>query len=765
MKINFVIKISFFGLIMASVSLFAQSNSRWVNMTSYTTIKDISINESGITAATDNAMFIYNPNSGEFTKFSTIDGLSGEKVTAFYYHQPSGQYFLAHTNGKIEILKKDNKIFQENALFTSPLPEPRKYIFKIASHQNLLYLAMSYGITTYDMEKLEFSDTYYIGTSGVDLKIHDIIIFNNYLFAASHGQGIKYIEVDDPLKTDPTHWKQIDHGIWTFLVEFNGNLYGIKGRTVYEINHNHTIPVYTAPGTIKDIDSDNDYLYIGLQNRVIRLNPAFNNSEIFISNNYAFKLTSITAKDNKLYIGTREHGILVTPAQPPGNYTSVYPNSPLYNRPFATDTYNGNIWVVYGDYNDYYNPYPLDYLGISHYIDGRWINTPYDAFKTPTLTDVKINKQDTSQVFFGSYHSGLMEFRNGSLYKKYDSTNAPFDSIVTPDGQVHYSYRISPLLFDSDNHLWMAQGLVKKAIHQYDLQGHWQSYTPSELFAKNDGTSQMEFDRDGNLWLATYSMGVVGFNPQTQQTVMLTSRNNLPFEGNFFNTTALAIDKENVLWAGTLNGLRILRNPSRAFTDPDIQLEKIIIELEELEGQDNQGTELLLNTEITEIVVDGSNNKWIGTTGAGVFYFSPDGQQTIYRFTSQNSPLPGNSIYDIAVDPLTGLVIFSTDNGLIGFKGDATESMQNLDKAYVYPNPVLTHRHPHLIIRNLISDLNVKITDIEGNLVYETVSKGGSVRWNLRNFKGRKVASGVYLILLTDKDATHTKVLKTLIIN
>jgi hypothetical protein len=110
------------------------------------------------------------------------------------------------------------------------------------------------------------------------------------------------------------------------------------------------------------------------------------------------------------------------------------------------------------------------------------------------------------------------------------------------------------------------------------------------------------------------------------------------------------------------------------------------------------------------------------------------------------------------------LVLFSTDKGLVGFKGDATESKDNLSKAYVYPNPLNMKRNERLVIRNLMSGINVKITDVEGNLVYETRAKGGTVIWNLKNFGGRKVSSGVYLIFLTDENADNTKVLKALII-
>jgi len=565
---------------------------------------------------------------------------------------------------------------------------------------------------------------------------------------------------------DITQWRQIDTGSWSLLEDFNGKLYGVKDQQLYEIDGNSVRSVYEASAPIVDIagDDESGAFYAALSYVVVQFNASFGTTDRYWRNTeYPFNATSVYGKNGTLYIGTQEFGILKT--SEPGQYTPVHPNSPLRNTPFAADIRDGYLWVVYGNYDELYNPYPLERYGISTYRDGRWTNIPYSAFEAASLTDVKIKPSDTSVVFVGSFHDGLLEFRNGQLYKKYDNTNAPIPPIVIGD-RVLNDFRISPLEWDKDENLWMFQGLVMEGIHRFDGRDNWQNYSFETLMDTpfNEGTAQMDFDADGNLWLATHRLGVVGLNPETGQMIALTEHNGIPYEGSYRNTQAAVVDKNNVLWIGTLNGLRILRNPARAFTDPDIQTEKIIIELEELEGQDNQGTELLLNTEISEIMVDGANNKWIGTTNAGLFYFSEDGQETIYHFTEENSPLPDNSIYDIAIDPVTGLVVISTGRGLIGFKGDASEATDNLDEAYAYPNPAVMTRHSYLIIRNLMSDVSLKITDIEGNLVYETRTKGGSVRWDMTNFAGQKVASGVYLILITDEEKQHTKVLKVVII-
>jgi hypothetical protein len=64
----------------------------------------------------------------------------------------------------------------------------------------------------------------------------------------------------------------------------------------------------------------------------------------------------------------------------------------------------------------------------------------------------------------------------------------------------------------------------------------------------------------------------------------------------------------------------------------------------------------------------------------------------------------------------------------------------------------------------LLNRANVKITDIEGNLVHEAVSEGGTIEWDTTAFGKYKVASGVYMIFISAEDGVETKVKKVMII-
>ena len=64
----------------------------------------------------------------------------------------------------------------------------------------------------------------------------------------------------------------------------------------------------------------------------------------------------------------------------------------------------------------------------------------------------------------------------------------------------------------------------------------------------------------------------------------------------------------------------------------------------------------------------------------------------------------------------------------------------------------------------MIDKANVKISDIEGNLVHEVIAEGGTIEWDTTAFGKYKVASGVYMIFISADDGSETKVKKVMII-
>jgi ligand-binding sensor domain-containing protein len=318
---------------------------------------------------------------------------------------------------------------------------------------------------------------------------------------------------------------------------------------------------------------------------------------------------------------------------------------------------------------------------------------------------------------------------------------------------------------------------VDRPLKSYDPNtGQWQGFDfteiiPSGLFDEL-GFSDIVVDRNGTKWIGGLRSGVIGFNENEGviKNIFDEEIANLPDPA----VKSLAIDNRNQLWIGTIRGLRVLYNTSNFFESNSVTTHPIII------LEDGIPKELLQFQYVADIKVDGANNKWVATIGSGLFYFSSDGQETIHHFTNDNSPLPSNNIIDLSIDNNNGVIYIATDRGLVSFKSGGSKPQESLTNAFVYPNPVrptFNDLDEKIKIKDISENVNIKITDIEGNLVAEAQSNtnlrykgynleidGGTAYWNGRNLANNSVASGVYLIMLSDLDSLETRVLKLMVV-
>ena len=409
-------------------------------------------------------------------------------------------------------------------------------------------------------------------------------------------------------------------------------------------------------------------------------------------------------------------------------------------------------------------PFSLRYNGISKYTDNKWLNIPYKDVHFPDrevsdLVRITVNPAKENQIFVSSYNSGLLKIENDKLINHYDQNNSGLESLVVPGAPNYKSVRIEQSAFDKMGNLWMTNGLIANGLKVLKPDGQWQSYNMESILENyfESRLGKLIIDKNGTKWIGTITDGLIAFNEKGNIFKKIKLG---PEEGNLpVNDVRVAtIDNRNQLWIGTKRGLRILSSVDR-FLNSDQMITNPIIILE-----DGLAQELLFEQFITDIVVDGANNKWIGTTDSGIFLFSPNGQETIYHFTTTNSPLPSNTVNDIDINGKTGEVFIATDKGMVSFQGISTKASQDLNNVIVYPNPVRPEFEGTVKISGLLNKCNVKITDIEGSIVYETFAEGGTIEWDTTAFGKYKVASGVYMIFISAQDGVETKVKKVMII-
>ena len=84
---------------------------------------------------------------------------------------------------------------------------------------------------------------------------------------------------------------------------------------------------------------------------------------------------------------------------------------------------------------------------------------------------------------------------------------------------------------------------------------------------------------------------------------------------------------------------------------------------------------------------------------------------------------------------------------------------------YAYPNPVREGYQGYIAVKGLISNAQVRITDISGRLVYTGKAEGGQAVWDGNTMTGHKVHTGIYLVFASNEDGSEKVVTKILVIN
>lgn len=750
-------------LLLFSVVSFSQTNQLWKGYYSYKEIIDITYGNTKVVAATENALFSKNVATGDINIKNSIDGFKPETITTVYYSQNYNLTLTGNDNGLLIIAKDDGTIINKVDIINEvPVPPNTKKINHFFEYDSKVYISTDYGITVLKLNNLEFEDTYYIGSSGEDVPVLQTTVYNGDIYAITSPNGIKKASISNPNLIDFNQWQTIDSGYWVGIANFNNQLVGLNvNNIIYKFNGTFFQNVFSLPQAgIKFIATDNN-LIVTCNNHVYVFDVLFSPIAHItqIPDNINVFTCAVTIGED-LFIGTKKNGLFQTEISNPLTFELLSPDGPEQNYIFRLKKTSKYLWAVYGGYDRTYDPNYLQ-QGISKYSNEQgWDIIPYDNLLGATsLSFITANPNNEDELYVASYHDGLLKINNDGI-SLFNSTNTGSDGLqnqqlVTP---TYVSVRVNGPAFDKEGNVWMTNGLVDKPLKVLKTNGQWQSYDLSNVLTDivKEQYSPLVVDKNGTKWITSFrANGLTGFNEKYNNKAITIKGE----EGDIpsVDVRCLAIDKRNQLWIGTFRGIRTL-SVDRFINETDLVANAIIIE------EDGLAQELFYQQSIIDIAVDGANNKWVSIAGAGVFLISPNGQQTLYRFTKANSPLPSNNILDIEIDDVTGEVFMATDKGLISFLGVNTKPSDDLSNVYVYPNPVRPDFNGTVKISGLIDKANIKITDIEGNLVHETTSEGGTIEWDTTAFGKYKVASGVYMIFISSDDGTETKVKKVMII-
>ena len=775
MKKIFSLYILLFSLVISAQTDYSAS---WEDFYSYNNVKDFTKVDTIIYALTDNAIFTYDVLSGEINKISSIQGLSGETTSAIYYNETFRRVVIGYENGLVEVIDDDGSITISSDIINFN-QSGEKSISHISEFNNKLYLSTPFAVVVYDIENLEFGDTYFIGNNSSSVKINETIISNNIIYAVTE-TGIFKADITSNLLIDFNNWQQLFNGRdFKGVTTLKNDLYVIENSKIFTFDGTGLTEKANFTKEIKNIKSTTRNLCISLDKEARIYDSSMNLVQEFTPNlEYDYSLNTAFFEDDIAFLATKEFGILETTISEPTTYLEIHPDGPLSNAVFSITAQNNNFWVVYGGYNSAFTPLNIR-NGFSKFNGENWINTNFNSSLPNDLVDVTIDPSHENRVYISALGTssdidakptgGLLVVEDNILVQTYNHLNSSLTPILVSLPAINI--RVSGSTFDSNGNLWATNYETGEELVKLSANGQWSSVDLGVLQTSSaEGLTEIIVDRNNSIWIGSRRNGAYVYNENGSRKKALIAT---PNEGNLpdLNVRTIAVDRSNRIWLGTKSGLVVYSNASGVFDEVATNAQPVVIN-----GDENGfGDRLLGDQTINSIAVDGADNKWFGTDSGGVLCTNPSGQTTIAIFSKKNSPLPSNRILKISVDNAAGKVYFATDKGIVAYNSNVVPFGDVLEAVYAYPNPALkNHETVTIDGRNgthLPKGTNVKILDVAGNLVHETnviegqELQGGKVVWNKRNLAGNKVASGIYIVLLSNDDASETAVTKIAIIN
>lgn len=799
----------------------------WAMHLNYTNINAISQAGSNIYVGTKSGLFLYDHSDNSLVSFSKLDGLSSLNITALKYSDENGLLMVGYNDGNIDILQNNQVINIPYIEMANILSE--KTINHIFIDDNLAYVSCSFGLVVIDIARIEVKETYYFSDGGNNFSVFETYVFNNDINTASDAflankifvgtsNGLFYADKNsnllnyevwtndsrlilnkgnntaDGIYTDGIKIKTVKGGDlgesggkilligteidysklsvpWVGETEYNLFLFNtVAYLEPYSSSLNSFNVHWDVPGNIISVEYDLNTLKTILiisdsgVEKIILLNEYFenivdvniesiNNSDVSFSIIKAV-ISSDYNNSKKLFLADSKRGLVVTQHNNKeiDFLESMAPNGPAGINIGSLSSSGENIMFTHGakitSWNNSYN-----YQEISLFNNYTWSQSStlielgiYDA------VEVIGSKIDPPKFFVGTWNSGLLEFNGNSLMNKYNEKNSSLQTI-TSSGWI----RIGGIDFDNNNNLWVTNSQAENPLSKLSVGGVWTSFSVPGL-PTSIMSGKILCVSNGQKWIQLRNEGLIVAQEENKEIISkkIGTMDGLPSQ----TVNCFVEDSEGAVWVGTSQGLCVFYSPNEIFNNSDYSGEYILIETE-----DGYVEKLFENTEILDMKVDGANRKWVATKANGVFLVTPNGTSQIYHFTKENSPLIHNTVYEISVLGSSGEVFFATEGGVCSYRSNSTDSNNNFENVIVFPNPVRRDYRNDIAISGLTNDTNVKITDISGNLVFETNSLGGTATWDGKGFNGERVSTGVYLFLCTDANFEESIVKKVLIYN
>lgn len=721
-------------LLLFSFPIIAQQVIGWQNYTDMKNIKDIEIRDDIVWAATNGGVFSFSISDSSYQLYTKSENLSSHSITSIAIDREA-KIWIGTLEGFIDVLDPNtNEVKTILQIFKTD--KNNKKINDILISGDTAFVSTEFGLSLINTNDLSFFDSILkFGNFTSETPVKNIFIGSTIYVVTQAGIARKKTGINN--LAAPESWENDIIGVNIpvnkifKLTEYNNQLHIGTNDGVYRLNSGKWEQILYDNFDVIDIQIHNGSLYSVLLTTIHKFDQT---DEITYQAGNSI-LQKLLFNNENSFIGT-SNGLI---QQNDSEDKIIIPNAPKTNSFISiTVDSDGNLWSATGK-ND-------NGIGVLKFDGNSWETIDRETVNEFRTNDFHIVSSSKNAVYLSTWGRGFIRHQNNE-YQIYDDLTTDLVGIPGANSFIV----INDVQEDSKGNIWLLNywAADRKPISVITPENNIFSYKfDSPLFPNIVNVTNLVIDENNTKWFAgdfngdVATDGLYYFNENgTLENLSDDVWGKLSQSNGLRNrdVRALAIDKFGELIIGTSVGVDVIPNTS----DPSFV-------------RGDQYFAMRQQT-INSILVDPLNQKWFATE-KGIFLTSSDGSFLLANYNKSNSPLPSDNIKSLAMDNIKGVVYAGTDFGLTGIFTVFNEPKENFSELRVYPNPIVLDDNINnsLIIDGLIKSSQIKVLDISGNLVNEFNSIGGKTTfWNLKDFNGNLIASGIYIVVAFDAEANE----------
>ena len=686
----------------------------WRTHFSYNDARIIAVTQDKVFCATKTGLFSREISAGSLRELSKIDGLSDVGVSALAYNENLNVLVIGYESGFVDFVFEDDLIsFSDIA--RSNL-DGDKSINDVAFNAGTTFLATDLGVIVMNSLEAEIVENYVqIGTGGVASEILQILVVNDAIFLRT-SEGIQSGQLGTNL-LDFSNWtRYAATSSFLNLTQVGDNIYATSGSNLMRFtNGTWEDSGFDLPGGAdRLLELDND-LITAANGIIYQLNAG--GFETLV-NTSANQINDIASIDGNLILADGESGLVNV------NGDQLSPNGPL------SDTFS-NLRVVSNEVYGFHAPSVFSYDGTEQVSEfSRFTGGEWELNEIPDFTNVSDVASFNRNLYFSSIGDGIFDQFNSMIITDIPGSSSEFDTLITA--------------LASGEKLWVSSFRNDNPIHLMDRDQSWTSYT--SLFTNENEYLTIDLSELGIGWLGASSGLITVLDEEENEVDLISTSDGLP--SSFID---IDIGVEDNAWVATSRGPALFPDASFIFSNSSgIQ-------------PTFENRTLFENEQINAVMTDGGNRIWFGTN-QGLWVYDENTSEQVAVFNEANSPLPSNQIIQLAYNGSNGEVFIYTSRGLVSFRSASSIGNRSHANVNIFPNPVRPEYQGQVGLTGLARNVNVKVTDINGNLVKEIDANGGSASWDLTDVRGGQIGTGIYFFFSSSANGEETYVGKIAVV-